>query len=367
MAFGLNRDVFDELITRFKSKYKVSQKMDFSPKAMKEIAMAYFQTLDENDIEFEEDVFQQLIKTINLVLSSWSSERARVYREHLEIADEWGTAVIVQRMVYGNLGKTSGTGVVFTQNPKKKQQGVSLYGDFTMCSQGEDIVAGLVKPLPVSKNQKSGDYGDEESLEEKYPDLYKRIEQISIELVEEHGYSPQEIEFTFESESPDDLYILQTRDLDMAKHQAVNVFSVPVDKMKLAGRGLGIGGSALNGKVAFDANDIARLRKEFKDDPIILVRPDTVPDDIGMIFETDGLLTAKGGATSHAAVTAVRLGKTSVVNCTSLEVDDVGKQCKLNDYSFKTGDLISIDGYTGNIYYGNYPLEIGQGYTEFKF
>lgn len=153
----------------------------------------------------------------------------------------------------------------------------------------------------------------------------------------------------------------------MAKHQVVNVFSIPVDQMVLSGRGLGIGGSALNGKVAFDAKDIDALRKKNKNDLIILVRPDTVPDDIGMIFETDGLLTAKGGATSHAAVTAVRLGKTAVVNCTSLSVDDVGKQCKLNNYIFKTGDSIAIDGYTGNVYQGNYPLEVRQGYAEFKF
>ena len=367
MAYGLNRDIFDELITHFKSKYKVGQKMDFSPKAMKEIAGAYKTKLSENKIVFEEDLFQQLIRTINFVLGSWSSERAKAYREHLEIADDWGTAVIVQRMVFGNLGKTSGTGVVFTQNPKKKQQGVNLYGDFTICSQGEDIVAGLVKPLPVSKSQKNAEHDYEESLEEKYPEIYKRIQQISIDLIEEHGYSPQEIEFTFESASPDDLYILQTRDLDMAKHQAVNVFSVPLDQMALAGRGIGVGGSAMNGKVAFDENDIIQLRKKYKDEPIILVRPDTVPDDIGMIFETDGLLTAKGGATSHAAVTAVRLGKTSVVSCTSLQVDDTNKQCKLNQYIFKAGDLIAIDGYTGNVYKGNYPIEIGQSYSDFRF
>jgi len=367
MALGLNRDLFDEIMTKFKAHYKVAQKIDFPPETMKEIALAYHQKLMENNINFEEDVFRQLITIINFVLDSWSSERAKVYRQHLEIADEWGTAVVVQRMVFGNIGKTSGTGVVFTQNPKKKQQGVHLYGDFTLCSQGEDIVAGLVKPLPVSKNQRISDGDGEESLEEKYPEIYKRIQEIAIQLVEEHGYSPQEIEFTFESASPDDLYILQTRDLDMARHQAVNRFSIPVDQMKLAGRGIGIGGSALNGKVAFDMDDIISLRKKYKSDQIVLVRPDTVPDDIGMIFETDGLLTAKGGATSHAAVTAVRLGKTSVVNCTGLLVDDGNKTCSLNKLSFKVGDSIAIDGYTGNVYHGNYPIETGQDYSGFRF
>jgi pyruvate, orthophosphate dikinase len=367
MALGLNRDVFDEIMTHFKLRYKVAQKIDFNPDIMKEVALAYHKKLIENNIHFEENIFEQLITIINFVLDSWSSQRAKVYREHLEIADEWGTAVVIQRMIFGNLGKTSGTGVVFTQNPKKKQQGVHLYGDFNLCSQGEDIVAGLVKPLPVSKGQRSSDNDGEESLEEKYPKIYNRILELAVDLVEEHGYSPQEIEFTFESDSPDDLYILQTRDLDMTRHQAINIFSGQLDKMILAGRGIGIGGSALNGKVAFDAKDISKLRKKYQDENIILVRPDTVPDDIGMIFETDGLLTAKGGATSHAAVTAVRLGKTSVVNCTSLIVDDIEKKCTLNKYTFHMGDSIAIDGFTGNVYKGNYPIEIGQEYSGFRF
>ncbi len=367
MAFGLDRDVFDEVITHFKSKYHVSQKMDFTPEAMKEIALAYKQLMKDNGIEFEQDVFKQLLSVINLVFGSWSSKRAQVYREHLRIADEWGTAVIIQKMIFGNLGRQSGTGVVFTQNPKKKQQGVYLYGDFTLCSQGEDIVAGLVKPLPVSKSQKINDHTEIQSLEELYPAIYNKLHSIATQLTENLGYAPQEIEFTFESDNPDNLYILQTRDLDMAKHQAKDVFVLPLDKMILAGRGIGIGGGAMNGRVAFNESDIAMLRKKYKDGNIILVRPDTVPDDIGMIFNTDGLLTAKGGATSHAAVTAVRLGKTAVVNCTSLVVNDDEKCCLLNEHEFHTGDEIAIDGYLGNIYQGNYPIEVRERYSEFHF
>jgi pyruvate,orthophosphate dikinase len=269
-------------------------------------------------------------------------------------------------MVFGNLGRNSGTGVVFTQNPKKKQQSVHLYGDFTLCSQGEDIVAGLVKPLPVSKNQLNNENGHETSLQELHPAIYQRIKSLSEELIENHGYSPQEIEFTFESENPDDLFFLQTRDLDMARHQAVNVFKPLEEGVKPAGRGIGVGGSAMNGRVAFDGNDITLLREKYGE-PVILVRPDTVPDDISMIFDTDGLLTAKGGATSHAAVTAVRLGKTAVVNCTSLAVDDDEKTCQLNDIQFKVGDKIAIDGYLGNVYQGNFPIETGQSYAEFRF
>jgi pyruvate,orthophosphate dikinase len=367
MAFGLSRDVFDEVMDHFKVVYKVSQKAELNPEAIKNIAFAYKQTLKDNNIQFEENIFQQLLTTINFVFDSWSSERARAYREHLEIADEWGTAVIVQRMVFGNLQKNSGTGVVFTQNPKKKKHGVNLYGDFTLQSQGEDIVAGLVKPLPVSNNQRTNMNGNDMTLQELFPEIYKRIYEIATELIEEHGYSPQEIEFTFESDNPDDLYILQTRDLDMAISQAVAIFSTPVDQMVLTGRGIGIGGSALNGRVAFDLEDIAMLRNKYPEESVILVRPDTVPDDIAMIFETDGLLTGKGGATSHAAVTAVRLGITSVVNCTSLDVDEENKMCRLTEYTFKVGDKIAIDGNLGNVYKGNYPIEREQNYNEFRY
>ncbi|MEJ2594472.1 MAG: PEP/pyruvate-binding domain-containing protein [bacterium] len=367
MAYGLSRDVFDEKIGEFKARYEVSQKADFKPSVMREIALDYKKILHDNDIHFEENLFEQLMGCVNLVFESWSSERAKVYRKHLGIADEWGTAVIVQRMVFGNLGKSSGTGVVFTMNPKKKQHGVHLYGDFTLCSQGEDIVAGLVKPLPVSKSQRTNEGKDAMSLEELQPQLYQKIQSLGEELIENYGYSPQEMEFTFESENPDDLYLLQTRDMDMARHQAVNVFIPPEEGLKVAGRGIGIGGSALNGRVAFDLKDIRKLRRKYKGEAIILVRPDTVPDDIGMIFETAGLLTAKGGATSHAAVTAVRLGKTSVVNCTSLVVDDEKKTCTLNQYTFRTGDKIAIDGYLGNVYSGNHPIDRGHSYSEFRF
>jgi pyruvate,orthophosphate dikinase len=194
-------------------------------------------------------------------------------------------------------------------------------------------------------------------LQTKLPEIYKRIHKIAVEMTEKHGYSPQEIEFTFESENPEDLYILQTRDQDFNQPAKINVFSHSSHQMKLVGRGIGIGGSAMNGIVAIDNNDLIALNKNFPGEKLILVRPDTVPDDIGMIFECDGLLTAKGGATSHAAVTAVRLGKTCVVNCTDMVVNDILKECVINEFVFKPGDKIAIDGYNGNIFKGHYPIE----------
>ena len=365
MAFGLTRDEFDQIIESYKSKYHVDQKIELSPKAMREVAMAYKTTLRNKKIHFEENIFEQLLTTINLVFESWSSERAKVYRKHLEIADDWGTAVVVQQMIFGNLSVRSGTGVVFTQDPTKEKHGVSLYGDFTLSGQGEDIVAGLVTPRPVSKNQISSNDEKGLSLQENFPEIYKRLNQMAIDLTENHGYSPQEIEFTFESEKAEDLYILQIRDQDLGANRSADVFEIPIDQMKLAGRGIGVGGGALNGRVAIDDTDIRMIRRDFPESMVILVRPDTVPDDIGMIFDTDGLLTGKGGATSHAAVTAVRLGKTSVVNCTNLLVYDQEKKCELNGFTLHSGDLISIDGFLGNVYIGHYPIKTNQEYVEF--
>lgn len=362
MAHGIPRDEFDHIMINYKTRYNVDLKMNFSPFHMKQIAKAYRELLDNRGVHFEQDLFQQLLYCINIVFDSWSSKRAKVYREHLQIADEWGTAVIVQKMILGNLNHNSGTGVIFTQNPHRERPGVHLYGDFTLCSQGEDIVGGLVHTLPVGETQRQQQQIKGKSLQTTLPEIYKRIHQIATDMTENHGYSPQEIEFTFESDNPDDLYILQTRDQDIQTKHTIDVFSTSPEKMNLVGRGIGIGGGAMNGILAFDMDDLVLFMQNTPDANLILVRPDTVPDDIGMIFECDGLLTSKGGATSHAAVTAVRLGKVCVVNCTELLVNETRKFCTINGIEFHRGDEIAIDGHLGNIYKGTYPIEV----TEFK-
>jgi pyruvate,orthophosphate dikinase len=357
MANGISRDAFDKVIESYKKKYNVDQKANFESWHMKQIAMDYKRVLEEHQVVFEQDLFRQIKQTIKYVFESWYSDRAKVYREHLQIADEWGTAVIVQRMILGNLHKHAGTGVVFTHDPMSAKPGVNLNGDFTFCSQGEDIVSGLVHTLPISEYQRKEGRLKKRSLESSMPQIYRRIRQIAEDMVENHGYSPQEIEFTFESDDPNDVYILQTRDLFVQKHNKINVFSTSPDKMHLIGRGIGIGGGALNGMLAFDMDDLVALAKANPEEHFILVRPDTVPDDIGMIFECNGLLTSRGGATSHAAVTAARLGKVCVVNCTELKVNEAKKTCTVNCIVFSTGDRIAIDGHLGNIYKGNYPIE----------
>lgn len=359
MAFGISRDEFDQIMIDFKTTYNVNQKIDFTPAQMREMAFVYQEILLKHNIHFKDEPYSQLKQVIFNVFESWYSERAEVYRDYLQIADQWGTAVIVQKMVLGNLHRTSGTGVLFTHAPDIEKPGIHLYGDFTLCSQGEDIVAGLVNPMPVTERQRKKLYSDKAfSLQSAFPGIYKKLQNITESLTEDHGFSHQEIEFTFESENPDDLYILQTRDQDIRKPDLSYVFDCKSSDLKLLGRGIGLGRGVLNGILTFDMEDLWK----YKDIPEnkILVRPDTVPDDIGMIFECNGLITARGGATSHAAVTAVRLEKTCVVNCTQLIVNEKDKTCTINGQFLKSGDKIAIDGNLGNIYLGNYKIKLAE-------
>ena len=361
MTYGINRDVFDRVMVSFKEKYQVEQKIQFTPGQMREMAYAYKQVLADERVYFEEDPWEQLKLAIMSVFDSWDSERAIVYRNHLQIADQWGTAVVIQQMVLGNLDEYSGTGVVFTHNPLIQKPGIYLNGDFTLCSQGEDIVAGLVHALPVSVYQKNLTGRDnQQSMEELLPEIYGRLREIATDLVDKKGFNHQEIEFTFESPDPNDLYILQIRDQDTRKTEKLQVFVDTIPKKKLLGRGIGGGGGALNGRLAIDMNDIMELRKKHPEDPCILMRPDTVPDDIPIIFECDGLVAARGGTTSHAAVTAARLGKVCVLNCKTLHVNEQEKKCTINDVILVPGDKVSIDGFSGNIYEGHYKTD----YTE---
>ena len=366
MAKGIDRDIFDEEINKFKAKYSVKQKSEFDATEMRELAYAYKQILKDNKVEFEQDPFKQIIGCVNMVFESWNSERALAYRRHLSISENWGTAVIVQQMIFGNLSNVSGTGVVFTQNPHRERPGVHLYGDFTMRSQGEDIVGGLVKPLPIGETQRKAANLEGPSMQTLLPEIYKKIYSLAKVLTEDLGYSPQEMEFTFESDKPEDFHILQIRDQDLKLEDEVNAFVQSPTEMNQIGRGMGIGGGAMNGLVAFNDDDIKSIREHHPEAQVILVRPDTVPDDIGMIFDCDGLLTARGGATSHAAVTAVRLGKVCVVSCVELQVYDERHCGELNGHQLQMGDEIAIDGNLGLVYLGHYQTEkmkMGKGYN----
>ncbi|MBA7512814.1 hypothetical protein ES705_04822 [subsurface metagenome] len=361
MAHGIMRDEFDKIMVNFKELYKVKEKKTFSDKEMRTIAFSYKNLLDKHRVRFEECPFEQLIQAIIFVFQSWYNKRAQIYRKNLQIAEEWGTAVIVQEMVFGNINSESGTGVIFTKIPFEKSSEIVLYGDFSRRSQGEDIVSGLVHALPVSEfqNRKSPRLKGN-SLEEQFPEIYQELLRLAKELVYKRGYEHQEIEFTFKSKSKKDLYILQTRNYNLQNKKTIPVFTDPAIHIHLVGTGIGIGRGAMNGIVAFNMKDLEMLAKKYPQKNKILIRPDTVPDDIAMIFECDGLLTARGGVTSHAAVTATQLGKTCIVNCRQLIVMEKEKRCIINKTEFRTGDGIAIDAHLGNIYKGNYPISSEQ-------
>ncbi|MBP1752423.1 MAG: ppdk2 [Geobacteraceae bacterium] len=362
MAHGIPRDEFDRIINHFKNLYQVGHKIQLNPSQMREVTYSYKDLLAEHGIPVEQDPFLQLIQAIRSALDSWYTERAKTYRKHLQIAEEWGTAVIVQKMVLGNLNLESGTGVVFTHDPLEDKPGVNLYGDFTLFSQGEDVVSGLVHTLPISEKQRISLSGNARiSLEKDFPEIYQELLSRAKDLIETYGFGHQEVEFTFESPRKENFFILQTREHNPTQPEKICVFAADRKTMQFLGSGIGIGGGALNGILVFTMEDLMESSTRFPGKKRILVRPDTVPDDIDMIFECDGLLTARGGATSHAAVTAVRLGKICIVNCTLLVVIEAEKKCFINGVEFHSGDEIAIDGRLGSIYKGNYPVEYTEG------
>ncbi len=361
MSSGVERDVFDAIMTEFKDRYAVAQKLDFSAAQMREIAFAYKERARQAGVEFVDDPFDQLVACVFKVLESWDSAHARLFRQYIGVAEEWGTAVVVQRMVFGNLSRESGSGVAFTHNPLEPySHQVRLFGDYAVRSQGEDLVGGLVFPLPVSEAQRLGSptyRGAAHSLEHDFPAIYGRLLAVARELVDEHDYDPQEIEFTFESPAADDLFVLQKRAVvqEQARDSAYFDTTSPNYGPPVA-VGTGVAGGAYSGRVAVDARQIEELLAESPGDDIVLLRPDTVPEDIAIITRVDAILTARGGATSHAAVTAKRLGKTAVVDCRDLEVVEREGVARLAGTELRAGDWLSIDGRTGNIFTGRIPV-----------
>ena len=246
MAYGIERDTFDQVMGVHKEKYGYDLKVQFSQEQMKEVCYDYKKLLTDRGITIEDDPFSQLRQAILNVIDSWSSESAIYYRNHMQIADEWGTAVIVQKMVLGNRSLHSGTGVVFTNSPFSAHSGINLYGDFALCSQGEDVVSGLVNTLPITEKQRKSYCSDSSmSLESAFPEIYEELLRLAKLLIEQYGFVHQEIEFTFESEQPESLYLLQTRNQNLKQKKPLSTFASPPSLMKLIGSGIGIGGRSI--------------------------------------------------------------------------------------------------------------------------
>jgi pyruvate,orthophosphate dikinase len=287
-------------------------------------------------------------------MDSWESERAKSYRHIMGISDDWGTAVTIQAMVFGNISSHSGTGVVFTHNPRWSGDSLSLWGDFTLENQGEDVVSGLVTTMPISLKQQEIEMRETDiTLETHFPEIYHRMQHITEKLVVDKGLSPQEIEFTFESPSPNHLFLLQTRDMAIREHRKVLTFD-PVQETAgiYLGHGIGVSGGAMSGRLVFTLEEMKHWRKTEPDGDLILVRGDTVPDDIKEIHAADGLLTARGGVSSHASVVAHRLGRTCVVGCGNMTCDEDRRIVEFSGRVLQSGTHISIDGRGGSVYQG---------------
>lgn len=355
MAFGIKRDEFDYVIYSKKKELGIELKRYFTGAQMKTVALAYKQLILDTGIKLIESPIDQLFLAIDQVFLSWDSKRGQDYRRIMGISDDWGTAVTVQSMVFGNLSRQSGSGVVFSHSPRLPGDTIRLWGDFTIGNQGEDVVSGLVKTLPISEVQRELEERDSKiSLEASFPNVYLQLKNVVHQLIYDEGWNPQEIEFTFEGDNKEDLFILQAREMSLRDRQKLDGFDVDpevLDKAYLA-QGIGVSGGAMSGKIVFTLEEIDTFRKNDPKTKLILIRNDTVPDDILEIDATDGILTARGGLTSHAAVVTYNLGKTCVVGCENLVCNEHKKECMLNGIKMVTGDYISINGQKGSVYKG---------------
>jgi pyruvate,orthophosphate dikinase len=354
MGLGMRRDDFDDIIGTYKKNLGIPFKKEFSGDHMQQIALSYKQRILDEGHDIPDDVMAQLHHTIRCVIDSWETEKAKTYRHIMGISDDWGTAITVQVMVFGNLSKQSGSGVIFTHNPRWSGENLSLWGDFTVENQGEDVVSGLVKTLPISIKQQEIEMRDTDiTLETHFPEIFQTMTAWAHELVFQRNWSPQEMEFTFEGPTVKDLYLLQTRDMAIRERKRVLAFDPEQKKDDFyLGHGIGVSAGALSGRLVFSLEEVEHWRAQEPGTLLILVRGDTVPDDIKEIFATDGLLTARGGVTSHAAVVAHRLGKTCVVGCGSMLCDERARIVRFGAHALQSGEFISIDGREGAVYKG---------------
>ncbi len=374
-------DPFEKILSDLKKKKGVVHDIELSEDDLKELVVLFKEEIKKRKgVEFPSDPKEQLICAIGAVFNSWNNERAIIYRKLNNIPDDWGTAVNVQAMVFGNMGSDSGTGVAFTRNPATGEN--IFFGEYLMNAQGEDVVAGIRTPKPLSKAQKRE--SSEISLEEEMPEIYSELLRVR-EILEKHYKDMQDIEFTIERKK---LWILQTRTgkrtgfaafriaVDMVKEGLIDkkeaikriepeqlthllqpIFD-PDEKKKaieegrFLAKGLNAGPGACSGRVVFFAEDAEALGKK---DDVVLVRIETSPEDIKGMSIAKGILTQRGGMTSHAALVARQMGKVCVAGCGDLEIDYKRRELKVKDKLIKEGEYISLDGTTGEVIAGKIP------------
>ena len=365
VVMGVGKKHFEELIDVMKKKKGVEFDVDLTAEDLKELAeqfkAEYKKELDE---DFPSDPIIQLKEAIKAVFRSWDNPRANVYRRDNDIPYSWGTAVSVMPMVFGNLNNNSGTGVAFTRDPATGEK--KLMGEFLVNAQGEDVVAGIRTPMKIDE------------MEKQFPEAYKQFIKV-CKILEKHYHDMQDMEFTVENGK---LYMLQCRNGKRTAQAALKIACDLVDEgmkteeeavamidprnldtllhpqfdakvlknSKPLGRGLGASPGAACGKIVFTAEDAEAWNN--RGEKVVLVRLETSPEDITGMKAAQGILTVRGGMTSHAAVVARGMGKCCVSGCGDIAMDEAAKTFTLAGKVFKEGDPISIDGTTGNIYEG---------------
>ena len=369
---GYSKSSFERVLDKYKEDKGVKYDTDLDENDMYDIAMKFksiYKELSNND--FPQDPKEQLIEAVTAVFRSWNNERAIYYRRMNDIPSSWGTAVNVQEMVYGNKGDDCGTGVAFTRNPATGEK--KLYGEYLMNAQGEDVVAGV-------RTQKSID-----TLKEVMPDAYNEFVK-TCEILESHYRDMQDMEFTIEEGK---LYFLQTRNGKRTAQAAIKIACDLVDegmitpeeavlridaksldqllhptfdalelkKSTSIGEGLPASPGAAAGMVVFTAEEAKALGKGGKGKRVVLVRLETTPEDIEGMVASQGILTVRGGRTSHAAVVARGMGTCCVAGCGAININEEKEEFTLGGKTFHKGDYISLDGNTGKIYAGDIPTK----------
>ena len=368
VVMEVGKKYFEELIDEMKAKKGVSQDVDLTAEDLKELASQFKAEYKEKIGEdFPDDPKKQLMGAIKAVFRSWDNPRANVYRRDNDIPYSWGTAVNVQSMAFGNMGDDCGTGVAFTRDPATGEK--KLMGEFLTNAQGEDVVAGVRTPMPIAQ------------MEEKFPEAVEQFKQV-CQTLEDHYRDMQDMEFTVENKK---LYMLQTRNGKRTAQAALKIACDLVDEgmrteeeavamidprnldtllhpqfdaaaLKAAtpmGKALGASPGAACGKIVFTAED-AKAWAE-RGEKVVLVRLETSPEDIEGMKSAQGILTVRGGMTSHAAVVARGMGTCCVSGCGDIVMDEANKKFTLAGKEFHEGDAISLDGSTGNIYDGIIP------------
>ena len=361
---GIEKSHFERVLDKFKESKGVVADMDLTAEDFKEVLTTFKKIYkDELGEDFPQDPRAQLIESITAVFRSWDNHRANIYRRMHDIPSSWGTAVNVQMMVFGNLGDTSGTGVAFTRNPATGEN--LIYGEYLINAQGEDVVAGTRTPKTIA------------TLQEDMPAVYDEFMAIANKL-EKHYKDMQDMEFTIEDKK---LYILQTRNGKRTAHAALRIaVELVEEKMitqeeaimkvdpkqldqllhpafdeqsladaKVIAKGLPASPGAAAGKIYFTAED-AKEANDKRGEKVILVRLETSPEDIEGMVAAKGILTVRGGMTSHAAVVARGMGTCCVAGCGEVKIDEEKKTLLAGGTVFNEGDYISLDGSTGNVY-----------------